>query len=55
MRHIQELLGHASPVTTARYAHMTRLTEQDSLATINQLLDSLQFTSGGDDESAGYR
>jgi len=49
------LLGHASPVTTARYAHMTKLTEKDSITTINQLLDSLQINLGGDDDSDAYR
>lgn len=36
--HIQHLLGHASPTTTARYAHSTELTEQDTISAINQLL-----------------
>jgi len=49
------LLGHSSPVTTARYAHMTELTEKDSLTTINHLLNSLQVDLGGDDVSDGYR
>ena len=42
LRHIQCLLGHASPTTTARYTHLTRITEQDTAATINQLVNSLQ-------------
>ena len=41
LRHIQGLLGHASPTTTARYTHLTHITEQDSAATINQLVNSL--------------
>ena len=38
--HIQHLLGHASPSTTACYAHSTELTEQDTIAAINQLTDT---------------
>jgi len=41
LRHIQRLLGHANPITTARYARLTKTTEQDAAATINQLVDSL--------------
>ncbi|RLA19104.1 MAG: hypothetical protein DRQ62_12385 [Gammaproteobacteria bacterium] len=41
LRHIQTLLGHANPATTARYAHTTELTEQDTINTINQLTDTL--------------
>ena len=41
LRHIQALLGHASPATTARYAHLTDVTEQQAAATINRLVNSL--------------
>ncbi len=41
LRHIQGLLGHASPATTARYTRLTDVTEQDTAATINLLVNSL--------------
>jgi len=43
LRHIQGLLGHASPATTARYAHLTDVTEKDSLGTINELINTLHI------------
>ena len=46
LRHIQALLGHASPVTTARYAQLTQTTQQDSVRTINQLINQLQVNLG---------
>ncbi len=41
LRHIQGLLGHASPTTTALYARLTEATEQDAAAAINRLVNSL--------------
>ncbi len=42
LRHIQGLLGHASPTTTALYARLTEATEQDAAAAINRLVNSLR-------------
>jgi integrase/recombinase XerD len=55
LRHIQKILGHTSPTTTARYAHLTDVTEKDSLTTINHLINSLHIDLGGDDGSDLYR
>ncbi|MCP4681706.1 MAG: tyrosine-type recombinase/integrase [Desulfobacterales bacterium] len=41
LRHIQALLGHASPTTTARYTHLTDIAEKDSRNTINALINTL--------------
>jgi hypothetical protein len=36
------LLGHSSPTTTARYAHLTDCTEKDTFDTINSLVNTLR-------------
>ena len=41
LRHIQGLLGHANPTTTALYARLTEATELDAAATINRLVNQL--------------
>lgn len=47
LRHIQAMLGHASPTTTARYTQLTQATEKDSLDTINELVNTLRLNLGG--------
>ena len=42
LRHIQAILGHSSPATTARYAQLTDVAEQNALDTINRLINTLQ-------------
>jgi site-specific recombinase XerD len=42
LRRIQELLGHASPITTARYAQLTEVGEVNTQACLAQLMARLQ-------------
>jgi site-specific recombinase XerD len=41
LRSIQELLGHQSPATTARYTRLTRVTRQATEVAVNRLTDCL--------------
>ena len=41
LRHIQTLLGHASPTTTAGYRHLSDITEQDTALVVNRLINTL--------------
>lgn len=43
LRHIQDLLGHVSPTTTARYTHLTDIAKQHASETINRLINSLHI------------
>jgi site-specific recombinase XerD len=47
LRHIQGILGHASSTTTERYTHLTEETQQNALATINQLVGTLKLSQRG--------
>ena len=46
LRHIQALLGHASPTTTALYTQLTEVAEQDAARTINRLVNTLHVDLG---------
>jgi integrase len=41
LRHIQGILGHSSPATTAQYAQLTEITDQDRDTVVNRLINSL--------------
>ncbi len=44
LRSIQVFLGHASPVTTAKYTRMTEQAEQNSALMLNALVDQLDIS-----------
>jgi len=44
LRSIQALLGHASPVTTAKYTRMTEEVQQNSALMLNALVERLRIT-----------
>jgi site-specific recombinase XerD len=39
LRLIQHYLGHSTPMTTARYTHMTRVSQQNAEQILNELMD----------------
>ena len=47
LRHIQAILGHARPETTARYAHLTEVTSANAQGQLEKLLRT--FTLRWDD------
>lgn len=44
LRAIQSLLGHVSPVTTAKYTRMTEKVQQNSDLIINGMIDELDIS-----------
>ncbi|HID52475.1 MAG TPA: hypothetical protein EYP41_10595 [Anaerolineae bacterium] len=43
---LQHILGHVSLLTTARYTHLTPVTDQRSVAQINQLMNGFDIQWG---------
>jgi len=43
LRSIQEFLGHASPITTAKYTRMTEQAQQNNALMLNYLVDQLRI------------
>jgi integrase/recombinase XerD len=46
LRAIQDAMGHASPVTTARYTQLTEPVQHNTLAQINALVDDFVIQWG---------
>lgn len=44
---LQQILGHVSLLTTARYTHLTTTNYQDSCKIINTLFDTFKINCGG--------
>lgn len=45
LRIIQSYLGHTSPLTTARYTHITQLTQKDARSIIDEMMSRYTLTS----------
>ncbi|MCK5190300.1 MAG: tyrosine-type recombinase/integrase [Methylococcales bacterium] len=43
---LQKILGHTSLVTTARYTHLTDITDENAEQRINQLIDGISMSWG---------
>ena len=44
---LQKILGHVSVLTTARYAHLTTITNHNSCEQINRLMERFDIRWGG--------
>jgi len=44
LRHIQALLGHSNPKTTALYTHLTDITDQNTTRAMNQMVNVLTIS-----------
>lgn len=44
---IQQILGHVSILTTARYTHLTSMTANNARLAVNSLINSLDIKWGG--------
>lgn len=44
---LQQILGHVSILTTARYTHLTTTTESKARLAVNALINSLDICWGG--------
>jgi len=43
LREIQTILGHASPTTTARYTHLTNITQRNATEQISSLMNAINI------------
>jgi len=43
---LQKILGHVSILSTAKYTHLTTLTQQGAVAQINQLMNGINIQWG---------
>jgi integrase/recombinase XerD len=44
---LQQILGHVSLLTTARYTHLTTANRHNSYEKINRLIDTFDINCGG--------
>lgn len=44
---LQQILGHVSVLTTARYTHLTNNTKNNARQAVNTLVNSFDITWGG--------
>jgi len=44
---LQKILGHVSILTTAKYTHLTQVTEDNSFQQINEIMNGFDINWGG--------